>query len=131
MGLQSRSTIKVTCSRMRMVLIARFIKDLDHFFNLAVLQYFAEPPNHRGTDNAMTFTVEADIHHYRLVIPRFSWSHDLYALIGTKVTTDDHVRENRDGIPVGTSSAASISQLHCTCDGLFDDVDAQDDGIEL
>ena len=92
MGLQSRSTIKVTCSRMRMVLIARFIKDLDYFFNLAVLQYFAEPPDHTGTDGAMTFTVEAEIHHYRLVIPRFSWSHDLYALIGTKVIPDEIIR---------------------------------------
>lgn len=68
-----------------MSVISRFLKDMEHFFKLAVMHYITEPPNAAAQEDPSLFKIEVDLYDYRLVIPRTSWANEFYSLNGDKV----------------------------------------------
>ena len=83
----------MTCSRLRMAVISRFLKDMDHFLNLAVLHYLAEPPDAASQEDPSLFMIELDLYDYHLIIPRTSWADEFFSLNGQKVNNYESCTE--------------------------------------
>lgn len=77
--------LRVTCSRVRMAVISRFLKDMQYFVNLTILDYLTSSPEASTVGDSDPFVMEIDLFDFRLILPRNSWSFDFFTLDGSKV----------------------------------------------